>query len=228
MKRLLALTLISTCILLGLSCSNIMQPQVTSTPAPTVATTPTSTYTPVVTVQPTISSAPLVTTYSYSNTALHIGINYPPTWTKKEGDSSTIAEFPSFTIVAQFNYQGEANLAITARDLIENDYDFIHLLTQPMTLDQYSTWYLNSLSSGDIANTWTHTVISKGATTLAGYPAYSVTYDDYFKNNYNYRIEDIWTIVNNRVYVVTYTADKAEYNNYLPTIQGMIVSFKIS
>jgi hypothetical protein len=58
-KRLLVLTLISACILLGLSCSNTEKTETTATPVPTLAATPAPT--PTLTIVPTPIPTPIPT-----------------------------------------------------------------------------------------------------------------------------------------------------------------------
>jgi len=57
-KRLLALTLIAACILLGMSCSNTTQPELTVTPVPTLVATPMPTPAPTIAATPTLAPIP--------------------------------------------------------------------------------------------------------------------------------------------------------------------------
>ncbi|MGD9533377.1 MAG: PsbP-related protein [Candidatus Nitrosocosmicus sp.] len=73
-------------------------------------------------------------------------------------------------------------------------------------------------------------LINKRETILSNYPSYEILYivkefsifDDYLK------ILEIWTKVDDKVYVVEYKADLPFYNNYLPVVSHMIESIEIN
>jgi hypothetical protein len=62
---------------------------------------------------------------------------------------------------------------------------------------------------------------------LAGKPAYKLVFTN-VKHDINFKSTEIGTIIGNKVYTVTYTAEEEEYSVYLPTIQKMIDSLKIT
>jgi hypothetical protein len=63
---------------------------------------------------------------------------------------------------------------------------------------------------------------------LAGEPAYKLVFTD-LKHDINFKSMEIGTIIGNKVYTVTYTAGEKElYSYYLPTVQKMIDSLKIT
>ena len=63
--------------------------------------------------------------------------------------------------------------------------------------------------------------------TLGGNPAYKLDYSYTGKDNNTYKVREIGTIVNGKVYTISYFAPRESYSNYLATVQRMINSFKI-
>lgn len=68
--------------------------------------------------------------------------------------------------------------------------------------------------------------------TLSGYPAYTLMYNDDEINEdgsiYVATIKEIGTIVNDHLYEIRYSSDTPDFNTYLPSVESIIRSFKIS
>jgi serine/threonine-protein kinase len=91
------------------------------------------------------------------------------------------------------------------------------------TLDQYTEGVLaqyNNLS--DVI-----TITKSEPSTLAGNPAHVIEYLD---NSQDQPIKkaQIWTLVGDRVYVVTYAADESEFPQYLSDVQAIFQSLQTS
>jgi serine/threonine-protein kinase len=71
------------------------------------------------------------------------------------------------------------------------------------------------------------TITKSEPSTLAGNPAHSI---EYLENHPGQSLKkmQVWTIVGDRVYVVTYAADESEFPQYLADVQGIIQSLQIS
>jgi hypothetical protein len=63
--------------------------------------------------------------------------------------------------------------------------------------------------------------------TLAGSSAYQIVLDYTYLDN-NKKATEIWTIKDNRVYIINYVADEDVYDRYVPVVQSMIDSFEIT
>jgi eukaryotic-like serine/threonine-protein kinase len=91
-----------------------------------------------------------------------------------------------------------------------------------MPLDEHSHEQINHLKQlfrdFNIAETNTFT--------LAGSNAYKVVYT-FTLDQINYKKMDIWTIKDNKAYIINYLAETGKYTSYLPTIQKMVDSFEI-
>jgi hypothetical protein len=63
--------------------------------------------------------------------------------------------------------------------------------------------------------------------TLAGKPAYKLVYTD-VEDGINYKSMEIGTIAGDRLYYVKYLVEEEQYPDYLPTVQKMVDSLKIT
>jgi hypothetical protein len=64
------------------------------------------------------------------------------------------------------------------------------------------------------------------STTLAGKPAYRVVFTATDNNQVERKAMQIWTIIDNKAFLITYKAQPDKYSTYLPTIERMIGSFQ--
>jgi hypothetical protein len=70
-------------------------------------------------------------------------------------------------------------------------------------------------------------IIETNTITLeAGNNAYKVVYT-FTLEQINYKKMDIWTLQDDKVYIINYLAETRKYSSYLPTIQKMVDSFEI-
>ena len=63
--------------------------------------------------------------------------------------------------------------------------------------------------------------------TLAGSPAYQIGFDYSYLDN-NKKATEIWTVKDNKVYIINYVANEKVYDTTLPLVQKMIESFEIT
>ncbi len=64
-------------------------------------------------------------------------------------------------------------------------------------------------------------------TTLAGRPAYEINFDYSYLDN-NKKAIEIWTVKDDKVYIIDYVAYEHVYDMTLPSVQKMIDSFEIT
>ncbi|MEH2171169.1 MAG: PsbP-related protein [Nostoc sp.] len=65
------------------------------------------------------------------------------------------------------------------------------------------------------------------STTLSNFNAYKLTYYRQ-EGQCKLQVMEIGTVRNGKVYFITYTAESAKYSQYLPPVEAMIESFKIT
>jgi serine/threonine-protein kinase len=144
---------------------------------------------------------------SYQDPAKAMQIKHPTTWTTQENVMGSTAVFLSPRENAQDFFQ--ENINIISFDLA-------------MTLDQYTAYAENQIKQS-ITDA---RIIESSPTTLAGLPAHKLVFTGRQGQN-NLKWMQVWTIKNNKVYLLTYTAEEGNYNAYLPTAQEIMASFTL-
>ncbi len=132
-------------------------------------------------------------------------IKYPSDWTKdvpKRGPISVLFRMPTNNSVENLNVQAwnrSTNETVTSRTA--------QLLLAAQSLSNF-------------------TEISAGNATLAGLPAYKITYTATYDGN-DLKFTQIWMIKHGKEYIITYKADPKNFDTYESTAQQMIDSFKV-
>jgi PsbP-like protein len=159
-----------------------------------------------------------ITLTRYLNPTFGIELNFPSSWVglelwKRSTPSSSIVTFiPPAGNASADNASGfRDNLLISMQD------------SHNKTLNEYTNDSLNAYR--DPANNVT--ITKSFPTTLTGIPAHEINYVENFEGNKLMK-KQIWAIIDNRVYVVTYGADASQYADYLPDVDRMISSLKIA
>jgi hypothetical protein len=118
-----------------------------------------------------------------------------------------------------------------APEPVINEYSDIDLTTLPrvsvkisdelLGLEEYSKTLIENIGAYSVGE------VKSVQSTLSGLPAYQIEYVDGLSVNAK---NEIWTINDNQVYLIEYTADSKVYNyqSDLPTFQRMIDSFHIT
>jgi len=152
----------------------------------------------------------IATWLTYENSTYGITINYSSDWEKNENIPLNVITFV---------YYPEKN-ALSSVALSIMVYD---LSTQFITLEEYTQFSLDQLKQ-DIPN---YNQVEATATVLAENPAEKVVYTGEMSQN-NLKFMQIWTIKNNKIYLISYVAPVQLYSDSLSTVQKMIDSFEIS
>ena len=143
---------------------------------------------------------------TYENPIYQIKIQYPAYWEKKDqglgGDNVVKFVIPQQRFPSLFVQIEDLD---SSKLLQEYTYDKINHLRQ---------LFLN------------FNIIEQNPTTLAGNNAYKIVYT-FTLEQINFKRMDIWTIKDDRVYLISYLVEMEKYSSYLPTIQKMVDSFEI-
>jgi hypothetical protein len=172
----------------------------------------------------------------YQNVAQGIKIRYPNKWTFSEENGSIVrfgqqkylqsddGSFVAFySPLENGNDTHLANLRIYAKDLppeIEKLSGKSHL----SLLNLYSIYFSQFLRYSN------NTIVVPAAKTVVGSnndTFYSIEYT-VADGNQQQRMLDMFTLYNNKIYGLRYTADTAEYSKYLPIVSPMIKSFEFT
>lgn len=150
---------------------------------------------------------------TYQNPDYAIKMQYPSDWSaSKSGlrDYTNIIAFYSPLENISDVFPEHLTLSITG-------------YSQHITLQKFNTVLNNTLRQPGIK------IIESNPTTLAGNPAHKIVFLPP-TNNVPFKFETmlVWTVKNDKVYIVSYNAEAARYPTYLPIIQKMINSFEIT
>ena len=157
-----------------------------------------------------------ITLLRYLNPTFGIEMNYPSSWQAYElwkSNSPAVAN----TIVAML--PAGDNTTSSFRDSLLVGMQG----AEGKTLNEYTVDSLNAYR--DPATNVT--IASSAPTTLDGIPAHEIEYSENFGGK-ELQKKQIWAIIDNRAYIVTYGADTSQYENYLEDVDNMIDSIQIS
>ena len=180
---------------------------------------------------------------SYQNNEQNVKISYPKNWTFSEENGSIIKfgkvleqqkylQIDDGSFVAFYSPLNNANdtyldnLRIFTKDLSLQDYnisksDSGKSLSFDTLLKLYTSFYLDLLRNSNVTII---DLLSKTVLGIDNYPAYKIGYKTEDGQQY---IFETWTIYNNEVYGLRYTAQLNDYPKYLPIVKIMMDSFEI-
>ncbi|AFZ34054.1 serine/threonine protein kinase [Stanieria cyanosphaera PCC 7437] len=154
---------------------------------------------------------PTKTTFlTYSDPEYGIKINYPKDW-------STEPRNDFFTTGIIFTAPDQE----TQNNFQENISVMIEELSTPLSLSEYTNQSIQEIKKLSDPN-----LTSASVATLANGEARKVVYHGEEGRNKLQRMQ-IWTIRNNRVYIITYTAEAQKYQKFSPIVNKMLNSFVI-
>jgi hypothetical protein len=154
-------------------------------------------------------------TLSYTDPSSGITVKYPSSWDIQDVDPTQ--RRPDTVSLTQLVPPGQNDTGFVDNVLISVNN------VSNTTLDQYTEGVLaqyNNLS-GVI------TITKSEPSTLAGNPAHAIEYLDNSQDQPIKKVQ-VWTIVGDRVYVVTYAADEAEFPQYSADVRAIIQSLQIN
>jgi hypothetical protein len=144
----------------------------------------------------------------YSDESSGVKLSYPNDWTTVSDAEGIVVGFLAPSVNPWDSFL--ANVNVVVEDL---SYD-------PMTLDEYADYGLYQL---DLAGFY---VLQMEETTVAGSPAYRVLYEAY-DETLDLKWLQVWTVKDNRAYIITYTAKQDQFRDHLSDVEDMIRSFEI-
>jgi eukaryotic-like serine/threonine-protein kinase len=153
---------------------------------------------------------------TYKNPILGVEIKHPSEWKaiEKHISNRTVVEFEP---------------AITSEH--QPLSPFVSVSIQPLSSQLTN---LDSLTKGNLAiarNLPDFKLLQSNMTTLSGNPAHKIVYtftslDPSFISQFESM--NIWTIKDDKVYTISYSESKSEYQKHLPAIQRIIDSLQIA
>jgi eukaryotic-like serine/threonine-protein kinase len=70
-------------------------------------------------------------------------------------------------------------------------------------------------------------VLKSTSTTFAGKPAHKIVFSAIDNKEVERKAMQVWTVIGNKAFLITYKAEPDKFSSYLPAIERMIDSFKI-
>src|ERR671914_151238 len=139
----------------------------------------------------------------YENPTYGIQIQYPSDWGRLDlsflQDSADIDFYPL----------SDTSLAKNVKVQVNN------LPSRNMTLEEYTNSQINPLEEK---------LLESNTTILAGIPGYKIV----FTSLQGLKTMQVWTIKNDKAYIITYVAQEEDYEKELQVAQKMIDSFEIT
>ena len=184
----------------------------------------------------------------YINSTYGIKIKYPAGWIVEESDAATIFhnQSKSLNVVAEIltpiqssYYDSKIGASHNSIRLIVEDYN-----TFGNYVNENIQNYINKNNSKENNNNKLLTIANKriGAiglychnfdlqswnqnASLAGYPAHQI-FLDYSYDKYSKDATEIWTIKNDKIYIIEFVAQDTYYTQYLPIVNKILNSFRI-
>ena len=158
----------------------------------------------------------------YQNHILGIKIGYPDSWYVRtypynNAANNTVAGFysPSNTASELGNISGVSGHFVPYVDIFVFD-------SKNMSLDKIIKGRINR-----IQNTSDFIIDSKPITLRGNNSAHMLVYSTTTGSDESFKKMQVYTISDNKVYLITFTAQEALFSNYLPKVLKMIDSFEI-
>ncbi|HEY7228709.1 MAG TPA: PsbP-related protein [Nitrososphaeraceae archaeon] len=204
------------------------QPQAnaTSTTTPFVKTIPSNQFsnqsTELINETKTVDNETSTGFQTYQNHILGIKIRYPDSWYVRtypynNAANDTVVGFysPSNTASELGNISGVSGHFVPYVDIFVFD-------SKNMSLDKIIKGRINR-----IQNTSDFVLDSKPFTLRGNHSAHMLVYSTTTGGDESFRKMQVYTISDNKVYLITFTSQEALFSNYLPTVLKMIDSFNI-
>ena len=150
---------------------------------------------------------------TYQSSTHQFKIKYPEKWEKQESQNTLISDVVVF-LAPKKNSTDSFQEQITVS---------IEDLPKPMSLDEYNQSSINSIKNNfnDVK------ILEENAKSFAKKPGHTVIFDAQDGQKAT-KIMQTWTLMNNKAYVLTYTAEKSEYSEYINTAEAMMNSLEIN
>jgi hypothetical protein len=156
---------------------------------------------------------------TYENPGFGLTLEYPPTWEVDELRSDP-DEFSTDSIVVIFKSESQGVNDKYLENIIINVQGPRSDIKSLESYTQDSTQAFNEMSEINI--------IKSEEATLAGFPGHQIEYTSKGIPGLNLKKMQIFTVLDNVAYVVTYGAEDAEYDKNIADVENLINSIKIN
>jgi eukaryotic-like serine/threonine-protein kinase len=158
---------------------------------------------------------------TYENPGFGMTIQYPSAWSVTQVRDNPTAP-SNGSLVAIFRAPIESPTDVYQENVLVNVQG---PLPSGMTLQQYTDSSVNAFRNMSD----TIKVFDSSPTTMGGLPAHKLVYTSSGIPGLNLKKMQAFTVVNgNMAYVVTFSAEDSQFNRYLPDVEKMVSSMRIS
>jgi serine/threonine-protein kinase len=151
---------------------------------------------------------------TYFNENYMMDIKYPNTWLAQDLEDPITGDIVVFASPKENNSDlFQEKVFITVEDLSP----------EIKTIDDYTKITLNRIKNSQEQDNQSY---KKSKSKLAGNPARTIIYSRK-EGNLNIKQMETFTIKNDRVYIITYSAESAKYSKFFNTVETMVNSFEL-
>ncbi len=155
---------------------------------------------------------------TYQNPGFGLTLEYPSTWDVEELRTDP-SELGDNSIVAIFKSQSQGLNDKYLENVI------INVQGPSSDIKSLESYTRNSIQEfNDMSDI---NIIKSGKATLAGFPAHQINYTSGESLGLNLKKMQIFTVLDNVAYLVTYGAEEAEYDKNIADVENLINSIKI-
>jgi eukaryotic-like serine/threonine-protein kinase len=146
---------------------------------------------------------------TYENPELGISIQYPSNWEKLVN----LDNFITFTAPPETDtriYPAAVGLKVQ------------ELSSQNIPLQEITKVQMSDLKKIPDLN-----MLESISSTIADKPAHKIVFSAIDNKEVERKAMQVWTVIDNKAFLITYKAEPDKFSSYLPTIERMIDSFKV-
>ncbi len=152
---------------------------------------------------------------NYENPNYGIKIQYPKDWT------ASLSGIPVYNGIIGFYppLKNITDVPTASVNLLVTTY------APTISLDDYTKTILAALEQQGVR------IDESSPNTIAGKPGHRITYSPTVQESpnalVNFKVMETWTVIDNKVYLVSFNADSTKFATHLPTVQQMLSSLQI-
>jgi Caspase domain len=171
-------------------------------------------------INPTLTPRP--DNLNYENATYGIKIQYPSSWGVQPGRNllGPNGQLLQPITIAYISPPIESDPNATAY------FQIGQRNPEPDEVKNLGLYLRDTINSYRSNNTRFHLASASANTTLAGKQAYSLVFTDTYQG-FNLKTIETGTLVDNKIYYVSFSSEPGKFDRFLPTVQKMISSFAI-
>jgi eukaryotic-like serine/threonine-protein kinase len=172
------------------------------------------------TTMTTITTSANLTFNTFENSTYGIKMIFPSNWNKEQNLSEGGSNYGKLVDIVRFSPPFENNNSDKSSENLDIKVDNISDI-QPVTLGKYTNDSIEYLGK-DFKIIW----FDENATISGGTPAYELEYTG-IEQDVNLNAMIVFTMKDDKAYIISYMAEPSRYSSDLPNVQKMINSIEL-